>query len=172
MSTPFLYTRETTTPGQRRLQRALEIIPGLSSWTVLISMLMLGLFEPLIAAGLVIAFNLYWFVRLAHSTLFLVLSYLLLRAESKTDWSARLRQLHSNTDDTTQGTRLSRWMKHSRLAQSSRSSIWRSVAKRRLPPMCRLSMVVATPALFASFLSAAASNAVARCKRLSTKFVA
>lgn len=116
MSTPFLYTRETTTPGQRRLQRALEIIPGLSSWTVLISMLMLGLFEPLIAAGLVIAFNLYWFVRLAHSTLFLVLSYLLLRAESKTDWSARLRQLHSNTDDTTQGTRLSRWMNHSRLA--------------------------------------------------------
>lgn len=115
MNTPFLYTRETTSPGQRRLQRALEIIPGLSSWIVLLSMLYLGLFEPLIAAVLVIAFNLYWFVRLAHSTLFLVLSYLLLRAESKTDWSARLRQLQANTGDATQGTRLSRWMNRARL---------------------------------------------------------
>lgn len=116
MSAPFCYTRDTTTPGQRRLQRALEILPGLTSWTVLLGMLALGLFKPLVAAALVIAFNLYWFVRLAHSTLFLVLSYLLLRAESQTDWAARLRQLGRSGTEPTAGTALSRWMNRSRLA--------------------------------------------------------
>lgn len=113
---PFRYTRDTDTPGQRRLQRALEILPGLSSWTVLLGMLALGLFEPLVAASLVIAFNLYWFLRLAHSTLFLVLSYFLLRAESKTDWSARLDQLARNPDEAASGNALSRWMDRSRRA--------------------------------------------------------
>lgn len=121
MSAHFRYTRSTHTPGQRRLQRILEIIPGLSSWTVLLGMLTLSLLQPLIAAALVIAFNLYWFLRLAHSTIFLVLSYLLLRAESRTDWSARLRALPTGKSADGQAgaytaSRLSRWMNQSRLA--------------------------------------------------------
>lgn len=114
MSARFNYTRDTDTPGQRRLQRALEILPGLSSWTVLLGMLALGLFQPLVAAALVIAFNLYWFMRLAHSTLFLVLSYFLLRAERNTDWSARLQQLAHHPDQAVRGTKLSCWMDRAR----------------------------------------------------------
>ena len=115
MSAPFRYTPATDTPGQRRLQRTLEILPGLTSWILLITMLLLGLFKPMAAAVLVIVFNLYWFMRLAHSTIFLVLSYLLLRAERNTDWSARLRALTSGTDQD-EANRLSRWMNRARLA--------------------------------------------------------
>ncbi len=86
----FAYTRVTPIPRQRRLQRALEMLPGLASWTILLTMLALGIFRPLVAAAIVIAFNLYWFLRLAHSTLFLLFSYTLLRAESRTNWAARL----------------------------------------------------------------------------------
>lgn len=89
----FRYTRDTEGTGQRRLQRALEIIPGATSWLLLLTMLGLGLFRPLIAATIVIAFNLYWFARLAHSTIFLALSYLMLRRERDADWAARAREL-------------------------------------------------------------------------------
>lgn len=109
----FLYSRSTTTPGQRRLQRVLEVVPGLSSWTVLLGMLLLGLFKPLVAAAIVIAFNLYWLLRLAHSTIFLVLSYLVLREEEKTDWGARLQALKAGTPPAA-GSRLTRWMEQHR----------------------------------------------------------
>ena len=118
MTTPFRYSRTTESAGQRRLQRALEIVPGLSSWTILLGMLLLGLFQPLVAAALVIAFNLYWFFRLAHSTIFLVLSYLLLRSEAHTDWEARLRQLKEGplADPGPHDTHLSHWMDRTRQA--------------------------------------------------------
>ncbi len=92
----FRYTRDTDTPGQRLLQRLLEILPGATSWTLLLTMLLLGLFKPLIAAIIVIAFNLYWFTRLAHSTIFLVISYLLLRRDRDTDWAARINALQGS----------------------------------------------------------------------------
>ncbi len=116
----FLYTHATTSPSQRRQQRLLEILPGATSWTLLLTMLALGLLQPMIAATVVIAFNLYWFSRLAYSTIFLVLSYLLLRAEHHTDWTARLNALDRGqapaASPNNWSARLSHWMNRERLA--------------------------------------------------------
>jgi len=91
MSMP--YSRHGLTPKDRRLQRALEIVPGATSWTILIGMPLMSFLFPMTAASIVIAFNLYWLLRLAHSTIFLVLSYVLLQSESRTDWLARIADL-------------------------------------------------------------------------------
>ncbi|MCO5062327.1 MAG: glycosyltransferase family 2 protein [Kiritimatiellae bacterium] len=89
----FSYTRMGIEGREAGLQRFLEILPGATSWCILITMLVLGLSAPQLAAAIVIAFNLYWLLRLAHSTIFLILSYSLLRAESETDWQQRLLNL-------------------------------------------------------------------------------
>lgn len=91
MSMP--YSRHGLSPKDRRLQRALEIVPGATSWTILIGMPLMSFLFPMTAASIVIAFNLYWLLRLAHSTIFLVLSYVLLQSESRTDWLARIADL-------------------------------------------------------------------------------
>lgn len=88
----FRYSRCDVAGRSRGLQRLLEILPGATSWSLLVGMVALSVIRPLWAASVVIAFNLYWFLRLAHSTLFLVLSYLILRAEGRTDWRARREQ--------------------------------------------------------------------------------
>jgi cellulose synthase/poly-beta-1,6-N-acetylglucosamine synthase-like glycosyltransferase len=75
------------------LQRIFSILPGLVSWSVLIGMTTLALGRPLLAAALVIAFNLYWLMRLLFMTIFLVLSYLRLSLEQHTDWMARIHGL-------------------------------------------------------------------------------
>ncbi|HMP76158.1 MAG TPA: glycosyltransferase family 2 protein [Kiritimatiellia bacterium] len=89
----FVYSRAGLEGAEARRQRLLEILPGATSWTVLLGMFTLGLCAPQTAAALVIAFNLYWLLRLAHSTIFLVFSYALLRAERRADWPRRLAAL-------------------------------------------------------------------------------
>ena len=101
------------------LQRALEILPGASSWCILIGMLTLGLTRPQIAAAIVIAFNLYWLLRLAHSTVFLVISYLFLRAERSANWQARLADLAAPLPDS--APRFSRWLQRQQLAEWTRA---------------------------------------------------
>ena len=77
----------------RLLQRFFEILPGATSWTVLIGMTTLALTKPLYAAVIIIAFYFYWLLRLLYMTLFLILSYFRLSMEKKTDWMARVRGL-------------------------------------------------------------------------------
>lgn len=73
------------------LERTFEILPGLTSWSILIGMCWISFWQPLTAAVLVIAFDFYWFLRLFYMTLFLVLAYLRLSSESETDWIDRIR---------------------------------------------------------------------------------
>ena len=75
----------------KTLQRVFEIIPGLTSWTIILGMFFLAVFKPLIAAVIIIAFYLYWLLRLLYITIFLVLSYFRLSAEKTTDWMERVR---------------------------------------------------------------------------------
>ena len=46
----------------------------------------LSFVNPVFAAVLIIAFDLYWIMRLIYMNIFLVLSYFRLSSESKTDW--------------------------------------------------------------------------------------
>lgn len=89
----FEFTRSRLTPAEQARERLFEALPGATSWTILIGMLVLGWWKPLIAAVLIIAFDLYWLLRLFYLTVFLVLSSWRLALERGTDWMARLQAL-------------------------------------------------------------------------------
>jgi len=85
----FQFSRHQLQGLDKRLERLLEILPGTTSWTILLGMLALSFWKPRLAAVLVIAFDLYWLLRLFYMTLFLILSYLRLTLEQETDWMTR-----------------------------------------------------------------------------------
>src|ERR1039458_8158868 len=87
----FHFSKENLDPEQAKLQRFLEILPGASSWTVLLGLIFLSIFFPFSAAILIVAFYLSWILRILYSTIFLLISYLCLNIESKTDWMSRIR---------------------------------------------------------------------------------
>ena len=86
----FHYSKENLPPREARLQRFLEILPGLSTWTVLLGLIFFSIFFPFSAAVLIVAFYLSWILRILYSTIFLLLSYLRLNIEKKTDWMERI----------------------------------------------------------------------------------
>ncbi len=87
----FNFSKHNLDPKQQKLQRLLEMLPGLTSWTILIGMTVLSFVRPIPAAILIIAFEFYWLLRLVYVTLFLVLSYYALMAERRTDWMERIK---------------------------------------------------------------------------------
>lgn len=89
----FNFSRHGLKGGERKLQRVLEIIPGLTSWCIILGMLILSFWQPFAAAIIIIAFDIYWLLKLLYLTLFLVLSYFRLSLEDKTDWMARVKGL-------------------------------------------------------------------------------
>ncbi|MBI2095245.1 MAG: glycosyltransferase family 2 protein [Candidatus Omnitrophica bacterium] len=89
----FDYSARGVTGRQAGLRRFLEILPGATSWTFLVGMTVLSFQRPVQAAVIIIAFDLYWLLRLFYGTFFLVMSYALLRAEETTDWMREIRAL-------------------------------------------------------------------------------
>ena len=86
----FKYSKENLCPQDAIWQRRLEILPGVASWGTLIGMFLLSIFYPFTAAIITICFYLCWLLRLLYMTLFLVLSYVRLNMEKKTNWMERI----------------------------------------------------------------------------------
>lgn len=84
----FNYSRHNLSRKDQRLERFLEIIPGALSWAVIIGMTLLSMAQPLLAAAIMVAFVLYWVLRLLYMNLFLAVSYTRLSMEKDTDWMA------------------------------------------------------------------------------------
>ena len=87
----FNYSRNNLSVQDQRLQRLLEILPGALSWTIIIGMTILSIGQPLLAAAIMVAFVLYWVLRLLYMNLFLSISYARLSVEKETDWMALVR---------------------------------------------------------------------------------
>lgn len=87
----FNFSRHGLRGKDRFLQRLFEIIPGFTSWTILLGMTALSFWNPVAAAVLIIAFYVYWLLRVFYVVLFLVLAYFRLETERKTDWMERVR---------------------------------------------------------------------------------
>ena len=85
----FHFSRQGLSRQARILERLFEILPGATSWSLLLGMGLLSFADPLLAAMAVIAFDLYWLLRLFYLTFFLVLSYLRLSVERDTNWMER-----------------------------------------------------------------------------------
>ena len=90
---PFRFTRQGLTKDEAKLERFLEILPGLTSWSVLIGLMTLILIQPVLAALIIMVFDFYWLLRLFYLTLFLTVAYLRLSLEEETDWLGRIRQI-------------------------------------------------------------------------------
>lgn len=102
------YSRHGLEGREASLQRLFEVLPGACSWTILLGMITLCFRAPETAALIVIAFNIYWILRVLHSTIFLLISYAFLRAEARVDWHGRLRSLKTGVPP--DEPRLSRWL--------------------------------------------------------------
>jgi len=86
----FHYSKKNLGPKDALWQRRLEIFPGVASWTTLLGMLFISVFFPFPAAIITISFYLCWLLRLLYLTFFLILSYLRLNMEQKTNWMERV----------------------------------------------------------------------------------
>ena len=81
--------------GSRRLQRGLEFVPGLVSWTIILSPLVLaaprpfGFGYPEIVAWFVLSFDFYWFWKALNLTGSVVVTFLRMRRVMAIDWRAR-----------------------------------------------------------------------------------
>ncbi len=80
------YSKENLSTTEHRKQRLFEMLPGMTSWTVLIGMTALSFTKPLWAAIIIVAFDLYWLFKLTYMMIFLLLSYFRLTAEEETNW--------------------------------------------------------------------------------------
>ena len=84
------YSKENLSSAEHRLQRLFKILPGLTSWLILLGMIILSFSKPLWAAILIIAFDLYWLFKLTYMMIFLLLSYFRLTCEVETDWNEKI----------------------------------------------------------------------------------
>lgn len=85
----FEFSHKTNTEQELRLERFFSFIPGFLSWSILLGMIFLSFYNPLLAALLIIAYDIYWVLRLFYMTIFMVVAYGVLAIEEKTDWRWR-----------------------------------------------------------------------------------
>lgn len=86
----FKYSRRDLKGKEKFLERLLEIIPGGLSWSIIIGMTVLSFVKPLLATALIIAFLLYWLLRLVYMNILLLLSYARFNIEKNTNWMKRI----------------------------------------------------------------------------------
>ncbi len=74
----------------KQINRGLEILPGLLTYLVLLSPVLLALRLPLVLIYLVIIADVYWFFKAMRIALFVIVGYRKMRNAEKTDWLKKL----------------------------------------------------------------------------------
>lgn len=69
-----------------QLQRSLEIIPGLFSWSLILFPVWGSFFVPLAVAYYIIAFDVYWFYKSVSMAILALISYFKIKAYQNYDW--------------------------------------------------------------------------------------
>jgi cellulose synthase/poly-beta-1,6-N-acetylglucosamine synthase-like glycosyltransferase len=77
-----------------KFYRALEIFPGLASWSTLVGVVLLSIYAPFVAAYFVIAFALYWVLKTAFLSYHLRYNWKRLRHHMTLDWGAMIKSLN------------------------------------------------------------------------------
>ncbi|MBP6889842.1 MAG: glycosyltransferase family 2 protein [Candidatus Moranbacteria bacterium] len=80
---------KTTKPAERRVQRVLEMLPGILTWTTILGMPLLAYFFPLVAAVFIILFDIYWVHRAIYISLLSVYGNHLVSEGKRIDWWER-----------------------------------------------------------------------------------
>ena len=95
----YRYSRYNLTKKQRLWERFFETIPGGLSWFIIIGMTVLSFVRPLIATVIIIAFVLYWLLRLMYMNILLLAAYTRFKVEKETDWMKRIEQIDLLSSD-------------------------------------------------------------------------
>ena len=80
--------------GNRKLYRALEILPGSLSWITLVGLIVLSYFIPLWVAYFIIIFDVYWLLLVIYLGIYLCISYAKLKASLRVDWKRKCEELY------------------------------------------------------------------------------
>lgn len=80
------------------MRRYLEIIPGASSWGIIILLITLAVFKPVACAILILTFDFYWIIRTAYLTILLVMAHRRLYQEKDRDWLIDCQRLGEKKD--------------------------------------------------------------------------
>jgi cellulose synthase/poly-beta-1,6-N-acetylglucosamine synthase-like glycosyltransferase len=96
-----------------RLERLFEIIPGLTSWSFLLSLILLSFVAPVVAAYMIIGFDLLWLAKSFGMSRRMILGYSRLHRYEKYDWQGWLERL----EDIDEALAYAKSVKKSRQAQ-------------------------------------------------------
>ena len=80
----------------RRLRRALQLLPGIAAWGTIVGLIVLSVLAPVAAAAVVITFLYYWIFRLTYYAMFLLIAFVRLRSERRSDWMQRIREVQDS----------------------------------------------------------------------------
>ncbi|MEP7162275.1 MAG: glycosyltransferase family 2 protein [Candidatus Moraniibacteriota bacterium] len=81
---------KTKEPSKRRVQRALEMVPGLLTWSTLLGMVAFSFFLPVWAAVFIIVFDIYWIYRAIYISLFSLQAQAHIAEGKKINWRERM----------------------------------------------------------------------------------
>lgn len=87
---------ELSNPKERRIYRALEILPGFLAWATLILVIVFSFVLPVWIAILIIIFDIYWLIKTVYLSFHLRISYNKLRENLKINWLSKLNELETS----------------------------------------------------------------------------
>ncbi|MBU4284771.1 glycosyltransferase family 2 protein [Patescibacteria group bacterium] len=87
------FARDLKTPKDKRLFRFLEILPGALSWGTLLLMIFLSWEKPVWVAFFIIAFDIYWILKLIFLAFHQQFTYRRMKENLKIDWLQKLNEL-------------------------------------------------------------------------------
>ncbi len=90
----FSYTPWPAGRRARFVQRFLDMLPGLTSWTIIVGLAATSLLSPIVGSVMLVAFLYYYVFRISYVGVFLALGFFQLWIERSTDWLARIRDLY------------------------------------------------------------------------------
>jgi hypothetical protein len=80
---------------EQKIQRMLEVVPGVITWTFLIMSFVLSFTFPTAVAIFIIIFDIYWLVKVFYITAFMIIGYRRMRLWCKHDWLSKCKALSS-----------------------------------------------------------------------------
>ncbi len=80
---------------EKRVQRVLEVIPGILTWSTLIAMPLLAFLLPVWVAIFVILFDIYWIYRTIFISFYSVAAYKKLQKGKRIDWWSKCQNIHN-----------------------------------------------------------------------------
>ena len=84
---------KTKNPKERRIQRTLEVIPGILTWFTIIGRFAFSFFLPDWVAYFIITFDIYWILRTIFIAHYSIDGYKKLRDGKKIDWWERCQNI-------------------------------------------------------------------------------